>query len=87
MQNFSRYDFNQIALMRNLSDELEQIAEIRKIKNYEDMNKQDLIIALLKSEESIAKLFNDNNDNEISDIRRIFNKLRDIINIMKAVGI
>ena len=79
MQNFSRYDFNQIALMRNLSDELEQIAKIRKSKNYEDMNKQDLIIALLKSEESIVKLFNDNNDNEISDIRRIFNKLRDVI--------
>ena len=48
------------------------------------MKKEDLIISLLKSKESIAKLFNDNNnnnlyDNEISDIRRILNRLRDIL--------
>ena len=48
--------------MRSLSrDELEQIAKIRKIKNYEDMKKEDLIISLLKSKESIAELFNNNN--------------------------
>ena len=63
--------------MRGLSrDELEQIAKIRTIKNYEDMKKEDLIISLLKSKEIIAKLFNDNHyDNEISDIR-ILNRLR-----------
>ena len=71
--------------MRGLSrDELEQIAKIRRIKNYEDMKKEDLIIFLLKSKESIAELFNDNNnnnlpDNEISDIRRILHRLRDIL--------
>ena len=66
--------------MRGLSrDELEQIAKIRRIKNYEDMKKEDLIISLLKSKESIAELFNDNNNNEISDIRRILNRLRDIL--------
>ena len=47
------------------------------------MKKEDLIISLLKSKESIAELFNDNNnnlyDNEISDIRRILNRLRDIL--------
>ena len=47
------------------------------------MKKEDLIISLLKSKESIAELFNDDNnnlyDNEISDIRRILNKLRDIL--------
>ena len=38
--------------------------------------KKDLITSLLKSKESIAKLFNDNHyDNEISDIR-ILNRLR-----------
>ena len=81
MQNLSQYEFNQIAEMRGLSrDELEQITKIRKIKNYEDMEKEDLIISLLKSKESIAELFNDNlHDNEISDIRRIFNRLRDIL--------
>ena len=81
MQNLSQNEFNQIAIMRGLSrDDLEQIAKIRKIKNYEDMKKEDLIISLLKSKESIAELFNDNRyDNEISDIRRILSRLRDIL--------
>ena len=80
MQNLSQNDFNQIAFMRDLSrDGLEQIEKIRKIKHYEDMNKEDLIISLLKSQESTAELFNYNNDNEISDIRRIINRLRDIL--------
>ena len=39
-------------------DELEQIAKIRRIKKYEDMKKEDLIISLLKSKENIAELFN-----------------------------
>ena len=67
--------------MRGLSrDELEQIAKIRRIKNYEDMKKEDLIIFLLKSKESTAELFNGNlYDNEVSDIRRIINRLRDIL--------
>ena len=43
------------------------------------MKKEDLIMSLLKSKESIAELFNDNNNNEISDIRRILNRLRDIL--------
>ena len=66
--------------MHDLSrDELEQIAKIRRIKNYEDMKKEDLIISLLKSKESISELFNDNNNNEISDIRRTLNRLRYIL--------
>ena len=65
---------NEIAKMYNLSrDELEQFAKTRKIKNYEDMKIEDLIIPLLKSKERIAELFN-NNNNEISDIRRIFKR-------------
>ena len=79
MQNLSQNEFNQIAEMRGLSrDELEQIAKIRRIKNYEDMKKEDLIISLLKSKQSIAELFNNNNlyDNKISDIRRILNRFR-----------
>ena len=82
MQNLSHNEFNQIAEMRGLSpDELEQIAKIRRIKNYEKMTKEELIISLLKSKQSIAELFNNNNlyDNEISDIRRILSKLRDIL--------
>ena len=81
MQNLSQNEFNQIAVMCGLSrDELEQIAKIGKIKNYEDVKKEDLIISLLKSKQSIADLFNDNHyDNEISDIRRILDRLRGIL--------
>ena len=44
------------------------------------MKKEDLIISLLKSKESTAELFNDNRyDNEISHIRKIMNRLRDIL--------
>ena len=70
--------------MHGLShDELEQMAKIRRIKNYEDMKKEDLIMSLLKSKESIAEFFNDNDnnlyDNEICDIRRTLNRLRDLL--------
>ena len=80
MQNLLQNEFNQIMFMHGLSlDGLEQIAKIRRIKNYEDMKKEDLIISLLKSNERIAELFNDNRyDNKISDIR-ILNRLRDIL--------
>ena len=88
MQNLSQNELNQIAEMRNQSrDELERIAKIRRIKNYEKMSKEELIMSLLKSKQSIAEFFNNNNNNnnnnlynnKISDIRRILNRLRDIL--------
>ena len=81
MQNLSQNELNQIAEMRDQSrDELERIAKIRRIKNYEEMSKEELIISLLKSKQSIAKLFNNNLDyDKISDIKRILNRLRDIL--------
>ena len=80
MQNLSQNEFSQITFMHGLSrDELEQIAKIKRIKDYQDMKKEDLIISLLKSKERISELFNDNNNNKISDIRRIYNRLRDIL--------
>ena len=81
MQNLSQNELNQIAEMRDQSrDELERIAKIRRIKNYEEMSKEELIISLLKSKQSIAKLFNNNlDDDKINDIRRILNRLRDIL--------
>ena len=46
MQNLSQNEFNQIAEMRGQSrDELEQIAKRRRIKNYEEMTKEELIIS------------------------------------------
>ena len=81
MQILSQNELNQIAEMPGQSrDELERIAKTRRIKNYEEMSKEELIISLLKSKQSIAELFNNNlYDNKISDIRRILNRLRDIL--------
>ena len=79
MQNLSQNELNQIAEMRGQSrDELERIAKIRRIKNYEEISKEVLIISLLKLKQSIAEFFNNNDnndlcDNKISDIRRILN--------------
>ena len=44
------------------------------------MKKEDLIISLLKPKQNIAELFNNNlYDNEISVIRRILSRFRDIL--------
>ena len=43
------------------------------------MSKEELTISLLKSKQSIAELFNNLDDDKISDIRRILNRLRDIL--------
>ena len=67
-------------------DELEQITKIKRMKNYEEMSKEELIF-LLKSKQSIAEFFNNNNyynnynlyDNKIRDIRRILNRLGDVL--------
>ena len=55
MQNLSQNGLNQIAEMRNQSrDELERIAKIRRIKNYEEISKEELIISLLKPKQNTA---------------------------------
>ena len=86
MENLSQNEFNQIAEMRSQSlDELERIEKIRRIKNYEEMAKEEFIISLLKSKQNIAELFDNNNnnnnlyDNKISDMRRILSRLTDIL--------
>ena len=44
------------------------------------MSKEELIISILKSKQSVAELLNNNlDDDKISDIRRILNRLRDIL--------
>ena len=84
MQNLSQNELNQITKMCDQSwDGLEQIAKIRRIKNYEEMSKEELIISLLKSKQSIAKLFHNNlDDDKISDIKKILSKLTDILPII-----
>ena len=78
MENFSKNEFNETAEMRGQSrGGLERIAKIRRIKNYVEMIKEELIISPLKSKQSIAQLFNNNlDDNKKSVIRRILNGLR-----------
>ena len=47
MHNLSQNELDQIAEMRDqLWNELEQIAKIRRIKNYEEISKEELIISL-----------------------------------------
>ena len=53
---------------------------MRRIKNYEAMSKEKLIISLLKSKSSLVELFNNNfSYDRISKIKKILNKLKDIL--------
>ena len=64
MQNRSQNDSYQITEMLNLSrNELEQIEKMRPTKNYKNMSKEGLLIALLKSGCSKKKLHKSNSDN------------------------
>ena len=57
MQNLSLNELKKIERMNNLSpNALEEIAMLRNIKNYEGMLKEDLLIALLKSNKSHTEL-------------------------------
>ena len=60
-----------------LQNELEQIAKTRCIKNYKSMLREDLLIALLKSKQSIAEFCKSKDNNaEIEETKKIFNELR-----------
>ena len=49
MQNLSLNELEQIKKMQNLSkNKLRQIVKNRRIRNYKNMSKEDLLIALLK---------------------------------------
>ena len=78
MQNLSQNELKQITKMSNLSqNELEQIVKTRRIKNYKNMSKEELLISLLKSEESIAELCKSKSNNaKIEEIKKFFNALR-----------
>ena len=78
MQNLSQNEHEQITKMQNLSqNKLKQVAKTRLIQNYKGMSREDLLIALLKSNQSHAELRrSEDNNAEIKEIKRIFNKLR-----------
>ena len=93
IQNISKNELNQAKkLQRKSIDELKEIARLRSIKNIEKLTKEELIIALLKSESSAAernfeKLFNNNNntDDDTYD-DKIRDKIRDINIIFSRIG-
>ena len=61
-----------------LLNALEQMAMARNIKNYKDMSKEDLLIALIRSNESYTDLLKseDNSNTEIGETKKLFNMLR-----------
>ena len=77
IENLSLNELKQIDKMNNLSlNELKQLAKIRHIKNYKDMSKEDLLIALLKSNQSHTEIRKINDNTEIRETKKIFNELR-----------
>ena len=72
-ENLSQNELKQIIKMQDLSqNELEQIAKTRRIKNYKDMSREDLLIALLKSKQSHAELRKSKDNNaEIEKTKKI----------------
>ena len=88
-QNISRNELLKAEKLQDKSiDELQEIAKLRGIKNYDNLTKEDLIFSLLKSESSPAernyiKYFNNNTNDEIKSkinyIRIILSRLGNII--------
>ena len=84
IQNISKNELNKAEKLQNKSiDELRGIARLRRIKNRDNLKKEDLIISLLKSKSSPAernymKHFNNNTDDKIrdkiSDIRMMLSR-------------
>ena len=76
--NLSLNELKKIERMNNLSlNELNRIAIARNIKNYKDMSKEGLLIALLKSNPSHTELLKiDDSNTEIGETKKLFNNLR-----------
>ena len=78
MQNLSLNDLEQIERTNNLSlNKLKQIAKARSIKTNGNTSKEDLLISLLKSNQSHTELRrSEYNNAKIGETKRIFNELR-----------
>ena len=86
LQNIFKKDLNKIKKMQGKSiDELKAIARLRRINNLKNLTKEDLILALLKSESNALENNNNNNDNDnnnndkISYIRMVLRRLGNTI--------
>ena len=79
MQNLSLNGLVEIERTNNiLLNALEQIAIARNIKNYKDISQEDLLLALIKSNESYTELLKSEeiSNTEIGENKELFNKLR-----------
>ena len=73
MENLSLNGLKKIAKMQHLSqNKLEQIAKMRQIKNHRSMSKEGLLIALLKSKQSLAELYKTKSNNRKIEKTKLF---------------
>ena len=78
--NPTKTDLSKAQTLHNKSlSDLQRLARLRRIKNYEDMTKKDLIYTLLRSEDNYMKYINTSTDDElkekINQIRILLTKL------------
>ena len=94
IQNISENELRKAEKLQNKSiDELHEIARFRRIKNYDNLTKEDLIISLLKSESNpternYVKYFNNSTSDDtyddkiksrVNDIRMTLSRLGNIV--------
>ena len=90
IQNISKNELNKTEKLQIKSiDELREIPRLRRIKNYDNLTKEDLIVSLLKSESNPLKrnymrYFNNSTsdntfDDKINDSRIILKRLGNIV--------
>ena len=90
-QNISKNELRKAKKLKNKSiDELKEIAGLRRIKNYDNLTKEDLIFSLLKSESNPAernymKYFNNSTNDDTYD-DKIKGKINDIRIILSRLG-
>ena len=96
IQNISRNDLHKVTKLQDKSlDDLKKIAKLRRIKNYDNLSKEDLIYTLLRSESDLVesnyeKYINNNTNDEIkskiNNIRIILARLGNITkNVRKKI--
>ena len=78
MQNLSQNELKQITKMSSLlQNKLERIARMRHTRNHKNISREELLISLLKTEQSIAELRRGKDNNaEIEETKNIFHELR-----------
>ena len=87
-KNVSESDLRKARKLQNVLDDLKKIAKLRRIKNYDDLLKDDLMYTILRSEKNLlednyTKYININTDNRIkaktNNIRLILARLGNIV--------